>query len=239
MGSLGIGTVPPTYSRTRRSKSKIFEMMSIRKGVVALVLAACFNVVLGDLNDKVDVGLLSSVPLWLIILIIVIIVLVLIFVCVRCMSNYCLSDEDEKKERIRAIARARINRNIGNTVVLDDKSDEPVPPSSVYVDKSLRQEPPYHQPLRQELPLHQPLRQVVTQDLPLHQPLRQDTPRHVYQQQLSRHTPVYQQQSLSNFYGDDSSMSIPQPGSLPPQPNSGPPSYSSSKSYTRTGSSGA
>merc|ERR1711936_334706 len=219
MGSLGIGTVPPTYSRTRRSKSKIFEMMSIRKGVVALVLAACFNVVLGDLNDKVDVGLLSSVPLWLIILIIVIIVLVLIFVCVRCMSNYCLSDEDEKKERIRAIARARINRNIGNTVVLDDKSDDPVPPSSVYVDKSLRQ--------------------VVTQDLPLHQPLRQDTPRHVYQQQLSRHTPVYQQQSLSNFYGDDSSMSIPQPGSLPPQPNSGPPSYSSSKSYTRTGSSGA
>merc|ERR1711936_63204 len=109
------------------------------------------------------------------------------------------------------------------------KSDEPVPPSSVYVDKSLRQEPPYHQPLRQELPLHQPLRQVVTQDLP----------RHVYQQQLSRHTPVYQQQSLSNFYGDDSSMSIPQPGSLPPQPNSDPPSYSSSKSYTRTGSSGA
>merc|ERR1712241_1667452 len=229
MGSLGIGTVPPTYSRGRRSKSIFFEMMSIRKGVVALVLAACFNVVLGDLNDKVDVGLLSSVPLWLIILIIVIIVLVLIFVCVRCMSNYCLSDEDEKKERIRAIARARINRSIGNTVVLDDKSDDPVPPSSVYVDKSLRQ----------ELPLHQPLRQVVTQDLPLHQPLRQDTPRHVYQQQLSRHTPVYQQQSLSNFYGDDSSMSIPQPGSLPPQPNSGPPSYSSSKSYTRTGSSGA
>jgi len=165
------------------------SMMSIRVVLVFLVICSIDGILASD-----EDGALGSFPLWL--LIVLIIISIIIFLsCLRFLAKFFVSSEEKDKKRIKALAQSRINKSLvtnGGAWNLDDKispkeTSRDANPSSVYVVQPPASRPP--PPTSQH---------------------------HQHPQKHPRiHKPVYEQPSLSSFYAEDSSMSIPQPSSFP------------------------
>jgi len=168
------------------------KLMSVR--IELLLLVCCFlEGTLAADNDSV----VGWFPLWLLI-VLVIVGILSVLCCIRFIAKFFMSSEDKDKKRLKVLAQERINKSMvthGGAWSLDDKptvkqTSRDANPSSVYVHQTpgSRHPPPAYQ--QHQIP-----------------------PK--YQQTARNHKPVFEQPSLSSFYAEDSSMSIPQPGSFP------------------------